>query len=289
MIKKVFEIVDKKIMKVDILNGVGRIQNIYLDEGIECFTAYEDNALAGIVTKRELVGAHPNRIIEDVMSKKYKCVNHGMCVWEAADEFKRYKETDIILVECEGTIIGYINKMILDIELGKHIDILTGLYKSDYMFYNIYNHIKKKQNIVFLFIDLNNFGYIDKKYGHMNGDIILKTVADILKNNIDENCRLCRYGGDEFAVVAPYYIDEGMQLAEKILEAIGTYDFINNISVSAAIGLIEYRANNDEIENIYVLVNEIINAASLASTKAKKESDNYIYVESLNKDAIVYT
>ncbi len=289
MIKKCCEIVDKKIMKVDILNSVGRIQKIYLNEGIECFIAYEENALAGIVTIRELVGAHPNRIIADVMTKKYKCVNHGICIWEAADELDRNHDINIILVEHEETIIGYIDKTIFDIELGKHIDILTGLYKSDYMFYNIYNFIRKKKNTVFLFLDLNNFGYIDKKYGHMNGDIILRTVADILKNNIDKNCRLCRYGGDEFAVVAPYYIDEGMQLAEKILEAIGTYDFLNNIAVSAAIGLIEYRANDDEIENIYVLVNEIINAASLASTKAKKESDNYIYVESLNKDAIVYT
>lgn len=289
MIKKCCEIVDKKIMKVDILNSVGRIQKIYLNEGIECFIAYEENALAGIVTIRELVGAHPNRIIADVMTKKYKCVNHGICIWEAADELDRNHDINIILVEHEETIIGYIDKTIFDIELGKHIDILTGLYKSEYMFYNIYNFIRKKKNTVFLFLDLNNFGYIDKKYGHMNGDIILRTVADILKNNIDKNCRLCRYGGDEFAVVAPYYIDEGMQLAEKILEAIGTYDFLNNIAVSAAIGLIEYRANDDEIENIYVLVNEIINSASLASTKAKKESDNYIYVESLNKDAIVYT
>jgi len=284
--QKILDIIDKNFIKVDILNGIRRIQNIFYEKNIECFAAYEDERLVGIVTKKELVGAHSNRIIADVMSDRYMCVNCYTHMWNIKEKFDSYKNIDVIFVEDENGIIGFITRTILNIELAKHIDLLTGLYKREYIFYNSYDLIKSGQNTTVVFIDLNNFGYIDKKYGHVNGDIILKNVAEVLRENIDPGSYLCRYAGDEFAVLTPYCIEDSKKIAEKLTNAINSYKFPNNIPVSAAIGIASYKLNNKKIGNIRDIINRLVNIASLASTKAKHDVNNSIVIGNVDLDVI---
>lgn len=286
MIKKVLDIIDRNLMKVDILNGVRRIQNIFQEKVIECFVAYDGTELAGIITKKELVGAHPNRILADILSNEYICVDYSMYIWEIKEIFDQNKNINVILVENEDRIIGYITRTILNIELGKHIDLLTGLYKSDYMYYNAYNLIRNGKYATIIFIDLDNFGYIDKKYGHKNGDDILKKVADLLNKSIDSDSYLCRYAGDEFAIVTQNSIEDSRLLAEKIINSINSFHFPNDIPVSGSIGITGLGAQDKKIENISGLIDKLVNIASLSSTKAKQSLNNSIIVESVDLDAI---
>jgi len=286
MIKKVSDILEKNLMKVDVLNGVRRILNVFHEEGIEYFVAYDNNSLAGVITKKELIGAHPNRIIADIMSGKYKCVDCCTYIWEIREIFDLNRDINIILVEDGNGIIGYITRTILNIELGKHIDLLTGLYKSDYMFYNAYNLIRSGKNISIMFIDMDNFGYIDKKYGHLTGDTILKIVADILEENVGSDSYLCRYAGDEFAIVNSYCIGDSRILAEKIINSINSYPFPNDIQVSASIGITGFGAHNKKIESISGLINKLVNIASLSSTRAKESVNNSIIIGDVDIDAI---
>ncbi len=286
MIKKASDIIEKNLMKVDILSGVRRIQNVFHKEGIECFAAYDNKSLAGVITKKELVGAHPNRIIADIMSGKYICVDCCTYIWEIRGIFDLDKDINIILVEDENGIIGYITRTILNIELGKHIDLLTGLYKSDYMFYNAYKLIKSGKHISIMFIDMDNFGYIDKEYGHINGDIILKIVADILKKNVGSDSYLCRYAGDEFAIVNSYSIGDNRILAEKIISSINSHSFPNDIPVSASIGITGFGTHNKKIESITNLINKLVNSASLSSTRAKQGVNSSIIIEDIDIDEI---
>jgi len=273
-------------MKVDVMNGVRRIQNVFREESIECFVAYDNESIAGVITKKELVGAHPNRIIADIMSGKYICVECCTYIWEIKEIFDLDKDVNIILVEDGNGIIGYITRTILDIELGKHIDLLTGLYKSDYMFYNAYNLIKSGKHISIMFIDMDDFGYIDKEYGHINGDAILKNVADILKENVGSDSYLCRYAGDEFAIVNSYCIGDSRVLAEKIISTINSYPFPNGIPVSASIGITGFGAHNKKIESISGLISRLVNIASLSSTRAKQSVNNSIIIGDADIDAI---
>ncbi|MHB8065734.1 MAG: diguanylate cyclase, partial [Ruminiclostridium sp.] len=256
------------------------------EDGIEYFAAYEEEKLTGIITNKELVGAHPNRIVADIMSNKYICVDCSLYTWELREIFELNKDINIIFVEDGNEVVGYITRTILDIEIGKHIDLLTGLYKSDYMFYNAYNLIKKGKYATIIFIDLDNFGYIDKEFGHIVGDAILRTVADILKENVGSDSYLCRYAGDEFAIVTTNNIGDSRILAEKIINAINSYSFPNDIPVSASIGITGFGSYNKKIESISGLVNNMINIASLSSTKAKKSVNNSIIIGDLDIDAI---
>ena len=118
------------------------------------------------------------------------------------------------------------------------------------------------------------------------GDIVLKDVADILKNILESNHYLYRYGGDEFVIVTPYGTAVSRLLAEKIIRLIKSHLFLNDISISASIGITGCRIQNNKIENISALISKLVNIASLASTKAKKDRNHLVIVEDLNIDEI---
>lgn len=63
-----------------------------------------------------------------------------------------------------------------------------------------------EETISLLLIDIDYFKLYNDHYGHLEGDAILKKVAQLIASSIDEDKSLvARYGGEEFAVVLPQY------------------------------------------------------------------------------------
>jgi diguanylate cyclase (GGDEF)-like protein/PAS domain S-box-containing protein len=60
---------------------------------------------------------------------------------------------------------------------------------------------KENKSLAVLLMDLDDFKIINDSMGHSVGDNLLKSVADRLKDWSSENCRLARYGGDEFILI----------------------------------------------------------------------------------------
>lgn len=285
MIRTVSSIMGYEYVSVNILDGARKAQDLFYRENIEYFLAYDEEKLAGVVTKKELVNAHPNRIIADVMSNKFKYISTDMPVWQAKEIIDR-ECIDLLIVEDRGKVQGIVDNIILNIELSKHIDLLTGLCKSDYIIYNGYNFIRNQKPLSIIFIDIDNFGAIDKSYGHYVGDLILKDVAKILKKNIMEDAYLCRYAGDEFAIITPFNIEENRSLGKKLIEAIRKHKFPYDISVSASAGVCISEVQCNKEENIPIIIQHAINKASLASTKAKTKDDVSVVVEVMDMDTI---
>lgn len=55
--------------------------------------------------------------------------------------------------------------------------------------------------VAVVFCDLDNFKPVNDTYGHMAGDIVLKTVAERFKDILRKQDTVCRYGGDEFVIL----------------------------------------------------------------------------------------
>ncbi|MBI2119533.1 MAG: diguanylate cyclase [Elusimicrobia bacterium] len=52
-----------------------------------------------------------------------------------------------------------------------------------------------------LMLDLDHFKLVNDRYGHVAGDAVLKKIAEILKANVHHGVNVCRYGGEEFALL----------------------------------------------------------------------------------------
>lgn len=268
MIRKIGEIMIKNFIAVDTCDGVLKVEKMITKNDATCAFVFEGSALVGIVTYKELIRSHPNRIVADAMSKVVS-ISAKDSLWKAEEIFKKYA-TEILIVMENKTPVGFISKGMLFAEISKYIDPLTGLSRSDYIYYKADEIIKSNQQISIIFIDVNNFGYIDKHYGHTIGDIILKELGNTLSYHLPKDTYICRFGGDEFVVVTPYDLSACINLAHQLKKAVDEYPFINHISVSISTGIAGWRAQMDQKYNIPNIKN-IMNAASLASTKAKKE------------------
>ena len=84
-------------------------------------------------------------------------------------------------------------------------DRLTGLYNRQYLdeySKQVLGRVQRHENVLILiFIDLDNFKYVNDTYGHTTGDEVLQKVAEIFKNTFRNYDIIVRYGGDEFIVL----------------------------------------------------------------------------------------
>jgi diguanylate cyclase (GGDEF)-like protein len=62
---------------------------------------------------------------------------------------------------------------------------------------------RRKEKILLLMIDVNDFKEINDSYGHQAGDVVLRNIANALNYLNDGVCKVIRWGGDEFLVLIP--------------------------------------------------------------------------------------
>jgi len=111
--------------------------------------------------------------------------------------------------------------------------------------------VKLGLSLGLLLVDIDFFKNCNDTYGHLKGDEVLKTVADIIKNQVKRASDLvARWGGEEFAVILPQTDIEGATaLAEAIRQAVAAFDFSHIledevvITVSVGAGSIVPREN----------------------------------------------
>lgn len=90
--------------------------------------------------------------------------------------------------------------------LAQH-DGLTGLPNRDLFQQRLEDHLEQArargEQLAVLFIDLDRFKHINDSLGHHEGDILLKSIAERLRQAIDGDNTVARIGGDEFVVMLP--------------------------------------------------------------------------------------
>ena len=102
------------------------------------------------------------------------------------------------------------------------IDGLTGVYNRNYLKYRVE---EKKKKLIFPFTvimsDCNYLKEVNDQYGHEYGDILLKIVAETLREEIPEGSPVIRMGGDEFMILGNGITEEkASELMANIRESL---------------------------------------------------------------------
>ncbi len=125
------------------------------------------------------------------------------------------------------------------------IDKLTGIYNHRYFQETIEAEFRKSYEdsrpLSLMLIDIDSLQRFNYDYGHVEGDNLLIRVGEITKNFLRDTDILCRYGGDEFAVICiNTEKKEALLMAENIRQSVEDYDFISEnkpVKMTVSIGL----------------------------------------------------
>ena len=140
---------------------------------------------------------------------------------------------------------------------------------------SVFATIRKDEKFILMHIDLDNFKIVNDTLGHTFGDELILDVSHRIKEAIDENDILARYGSDEFLVFSQNIEDVG-QYEEKVkkIKKVFSYPFVisqKEFFITMSIGLV---VAPDEAKNTQTMMMN----ADLAMFEAKAMGKNtYCY------------
>ncbi|OGV26003.1 MAG: hypothetical protein A3F18_02080 [Legionellales bacterium RIFCSPHIGHO2_12_FULL_37_14] len=148
-------------------------------------------------------------------------------------------------------------KFEINLERLAHHDSLTHLMNRVSFEERLENVItgwrKNDKAIAVVFIDLDNFKDINDKYGHKEGDIVLKEIAQQLKKCMRRSDLIARIGGDEFVMALEdiHNDEDAICVAKKIINHFKTHFLTkrNKIKISLSLGITRYQ-NGDQVNNL---------------------------------------
>jgi len=141
------------------------------------------------------------------------------------------------------------------------IDELTGLYNRRYMMRALDRELSRAQRtgeqVGLAMLDIDHFKAYNDIHGHQAGDRLLAEFARVLQDNVRSTDILCRYGGEEFAVILPETGRGGAQwragvhFIDRLRSAVAEHEFCGadaqpggRVTVSAGVAVFPRDASN---------------------------------------------
>ena len=168
-------------------------------------------------------------------------IGWGIFTWglliDFLDEFSKEPELFDTIIEGLITVTGLIiitykfyifyfqqNKIHKKLAYLANHDTNTGSYNRHYFKQYMQQEVERSKryghNIGFIMIDIDRFKEINDRFGHQQGDRILKEINQFLKGQLRSFDKFIRYGGDEFLIILPESKEELSQVKERLADEI---------------------------------------------------------------------
>lgn len=133
----------------------------------------------------------------------------------------------------------------LDLEESNRRDGLTGLYNRKYFDEQITQEVQSARrngrHLTLAMIDIDHFKHVNDTLGHPAGDTVLRNISTQMCSTLRASDSLCRYGGEEFALILPQLkIEHADVILERLRSAVErtsiTIDDSTKVSVTISMG-----------------------------------------------------
>ncbi len=94
------------------------------------------------------------------------------------------------------------------------------------------------RSFALVLMDLDRFKFVNDFYGHLEGDVVLQRIGQILEQNCRRSDVVARYGGDEFVILMPETnVDQARQLAGKLRAWVASDPLLREKNITASFGI----------------------------------------------------
>ncbi len=191
---------------------------------------------------------------------------HEKLYQELKTELEKIKQESKKFDGIDITTIEEKIKQLYDIAIK---DEKTGLYNFRFFRSLLAIEIEKAERfgekLSLAIIDIDNFKEINDKFGHAQGDLILKQLASLVKRNLRKTDVIARFGGEEFCILFAFTDWKKAKIAcERLRQVVKRNTYMKTYGVTVSIGLAGYHG-----ETLYDFFNKADKALAYAKTHGK--------------------
>jgi diguanylate cyclase (GGDEF)-like protein len=170
----------------------------------------------------------------------------------------------MVVLRLNSKVSSFIDKKLL--EKSAQCDLMTEFYNHETSIKLLLKEIEKSvvtgSPLSLIMIDIDNFKEINDKYGHMQGDEIIKDVSDVIKKHAKQGDKIGRYGGDEFIIILPgSNLESAKEFVKNIFRMLGR----RKIPVTISAGISQFMGES---------LNEFLKKTDTKLYKAKLSGKN---------------
>jgi diguanylate cyclase (GGDEF)-like protein len=250
--------------------------------------ACKDENILGIISQFEgKIFTDDKRLLALPLKSEGKDV--GVLVAKSTEEQITEKDEEY-LTQLAGQIATTINRANVYAEILKHatLDALTGFYNRRQLEERIKQEVSnaKRQNapLCGIMTDIDFFKKVNDTYGHAVGDLVLKTIAKVIRSQLREYDIAGRYGGEEFSILLPFTkIEEAKMVAERLRKSIENKVIniskvnpdaeVKEIKVTISLGIYEIKPDDED--------DDLLKKADKALYEAKNTGRNKVVIQNV--------
>lgn len=244
----------------------------------------DENILSMVKEGKEVARTQDGKIITLPLVSEGKYV--GVIAAKSMENAVTAKDEEY-LQQLSGQIAITIQRANVYAEILKHatLDALTGFYNRHQLEERIKQEVSnaKRQHapLCGIMTDIDYFKRVNDTYGHAVGDLVLKTIAKVIRSQLREYDIAGRYGGEEFSILLPFTkINEAYMVAERLRKTIEKKSIdisktnpdadVKKLSITISLGIYEIKETDSD--------EDLLKKADKALYQAKNTGRNKVVI-----------